>query len=386
VRKASCQQEALRVAACLRGSPANTDVQVEIVSYDAFVDDAVREASAYEPSDQELDVRKALVMFGLSPTRDAETDARRNIAWVGAFYDSEVDRITILDRGGEQDRASQRANTLLLVHEMVHALQGAEGRIARTARTYEQAFTGTALVEGEATLLEDRAYIESLGFPFDGVDYGRALEAFVARSREAASRAEDAFTGIRSGLTYALGARQLHADYVEGGLAAVRERLEGARGNETLFGREPSNERIEEAIPVYDDATLVATYHLGAALVDTFLQRVPLGFSQNVTGHVVDDVFSVQRMPDGGVVAAWRIRFDLSISARALVDWIDTKTFGNPVVVGHEGERELWFIQGSAWSSSVDPNGFVPAPDVDTGYGDELAHPLRCALRGRSAL
>jgi hypothetical protein len=132
---------------------------------------------------------------------------------------------------------------------------------------------------------------------------------------------------------------------------------------------------------------LVATYHFGGTLVDTFLQRVPLGFSQNVTGHVVDDVFSVQRMPDGGVVAAWRIRFDPSISVRALVDWNDTKMFGNPVVVGHEGERELWFIQGSTWSSSVDPNGFVPAPDVDTGYGDgQLAHPLRCARRGRTAL
>jgi hypothetical protein len=387
VRKASCQREALRVAACLRGSPADTDVDVEIVSYDAFVEAAVREASQYEPTDQDLDVRRALVMFGLSPTRDAEADARRNLAWVGAFYDREVDRITILDRGGDHDRASQRGNTLLLVHEMVHALQGAEGLLTRAARSYEEAFTATALVEGEATLLEDRAHVESLGFPFDEVDYRRALEAFVARSRSAASRAEDAFAGIRSGLTYALGARQLYADYLEGGLAAVRERLEaGARANEALFGREPSPERIEQAIPIYDEATLVASYHFGGALVDTFLQRAPLGFAKNVTGHVVDDVFSVQRMPDGGVVAAWRIRFDPSISARDIVEWLDTETFERPVVVGQEGERELWFIQGSTWSSGVDPEGFMPAPEVDTGHGAELAHPLRCALRGRAAL
>jgi hypothetical protein len=57
-------------------------------------------------------------------------------------------------------------------------------------------------------------------------------------------------------------------------------------------------------------------------------------------------------------------------------------------VVDHEGERELWFIQGSAWSSGVDPKGFIPAPEIDTGYGggDQPAQSTRCALRGRTAL
>jgi hypothetical protein len=366
IRSDQCQREALRLAACLRGSSADSQVQVEVVDFDTYLDEQVRAAEQEEPELDDVEMRAGLTRFQLSVPLDSKADRQRGLQWGGAFYDSRADRVTVLDRGyggAEYDRGQ----TILLVHEMTHALQGADGlfdAIYEPVVTQDAALATSGLIEGEATLVEDRALTEALGFDFDDIHYARALASYRKSARQALLEADDLFVGARSGIPYAYGASLMYEAFREGGASAVADKLLAPlTGARELLGKTASKARVKPAIPERAGAVLVGSYHLGAFFFDAFLHRMDAS-APDVLSHVLDDTFSVQRLANGELLSAWRLRFDDSIDSRDVASFIEDHT-SISYRLGSDDPQDLWILREPDDAVGGEPPTFARAPEVD---------------------
>ncbi len=113
-------------------------------------------------------------------------------------------------------------------------------------------------------------------------------------------------------------------------------------------------------------AVPVGSYHLGPFFFDAFLHRMDAR-APDVLSHVLDDTFSVQRMPDGKLLSAWRIRFDDSIDAVDVANFIDDST-GIPYRVGGDGPQDLWILREPDDSLDGELPTFTKAPEIDFGF------------------
>jgi hypothetical protein len=122
IRKAACQQQTLEVLTCLRGGEGALP-RIEVVDAGAFIAEQVGSAQAEPLPDEEVLLREALALFRLMApaTQPGEVEAEY---WngVAAFFSAEHRQVTILDRGSPLDEPGA---VILLVHELVHALQAA---------------------------------------------------------------------------------------------------------------------------------------------------------------------------------------------------------------------------------------------------------------------
>jgi hypothetical protein len=382
VRKKSCQRAALKLAACLRGSSADIKIDVEVIDRATYTNEAVREAMEEPTPEYYVALRAGLTLFSLSVPVDPMQDAVRSTEWVAGSYDVSENRITVIDRPGKD---WEGWNTILLVHEMVHALQHHDPPSRGEPTTFEASWLASTQREGEASLVEDQALVEGLGFVFDDIDYARAIDGYIASSRDEALSADEAFTAVRSGLVYALGLKHMYEAFERGGADEVRARLTNPiAGTEELLGAPALAGTLDESIPVYEGGELLVSRHLGGVFVDLFARRIAEGVP-DLMAHVADDVFSVQRLADGNLVAAWRIRFDDSVSARTIEQLLRDSS-DLPFLMGGDDERDLWIVRDELGVVDA-PEKFSVAPAIDTAYEPTTAHPNRLACgRRRSAL
>ncbi|HVM28346.1 MAG TPA: hypothetical protein VM433_11855 [Mycobacteriales bacterium] len=141
-----------------RGLPFREEVDVEVLGDDAFLD------ALYDPPDEEepredRDAEPTLKALGLlEPDADLEDEVTASLdAGVVGFYDPRTDRLVV--RG----RSVTAFTELVIVHELVHALQDQHFDIDRPELDEaddERSLAFTALVEGDATWVEERWFEE----------------------------------------------------------------------------------------------------------------------------------------------------------------------------------------------------------------------------------
>lgn len=364
ITKVSCQHEALRLARCLRGSDQQVEVDLRVISVDDYVAEQI-EGSDESPDDGYLDLRRGLSLFSLSVPYDAKADAQREADRIGAYYSSATKRVTVLDRGGDNAAANR---VLFLVHEMVHALQDREGHLSLDpVITFDEWLHGEAVIEGEATLVQDHAMVEALGFDFGHIRYARALESYQTREMRELADSNDPYSLASSYVSYPFGTRYVYGAYRRGGNEAVLALYDEIPSRaRALISSHGLDRQVEPPIPLLDDATLVASQHLGAFLVETFHRRSG-GKAGALLEHVLDDVFAVQRTSDGELIASWRILFDDNVDADAVADRLTRA--GD--LVSSDGPGDLWIMRASdpgLLPSSPQAVAFGPAPEVDYGF------------------
>jgi hypothetical protein len=402
VRHAACQQAALRQAACLRGLDESSEraIAVKLMKRDDFVQGEVEGAA--EQSEASAQMRRGLTLFGFTRAGgSAEDAAEQRAKLVGAYYDADERNITILDF----DRADSAFAVNALVHEMVHALQDRAGQLAprEPSRRFDQALAHAALIEGEATIAGDEAWVAGLSFAFDETKYVRALARYRDRAQTAASYDPFRFETARMRFAYAFGASYLWPLRARGGPAALADAYAVLpastdaimRGDPTL---EP-DDLGDAAVPVLSDdpdlpaLSLVGSYHPGR-----FLYEVGLGTRQaRIPPHLlpagdrfVADTLSVFATEDDRVLAVYRVRFadeeDLHEISRYLArdpDDFEEWPEDNPphIYAGVDG-RDLWWAEAE-WSlpseGSPPELSWQTAPEADFGYGDgeDVAPALR---------
>jgi hypothetical protein len=130
--------------------------------------------------------------------------------------------VTVIDRGGLHN---DRADTLLLLHELVHAVQDDEIAGWDGASTDED-FAARAMVEGEATLYENLGSLQLDGLSLHDADWDGYYGGWVSRRRNAMSTTQSPYYSI-GWFVYPLGGELLTQAYMHGGNAAVRS-LQGS--------------------------------------------------------------------------------------------------------------------------------------------------------------
>jgi hypothetical protein len=316
-------------------------------------------------------------------TDEAGDTVREYWQWVAAFYSSETDRITVLDRGRDLDSPG---SVTLLLHEVLHALQDGELDLDRDEHytTYDQGLAFRGMIEGEAVLYQDLATLEGYGRDPEQTDWEAIFRQFGAREWARARGNASPFEFAAHRFAYAFGGDYLNRAWRAGGNAAVRDVFAvlpastrqilagyGARAPGDLAWKEDPD---EVGMPLLSaEFEHVDIIHLGTWLFEVWKDlwnadaRHSTGFTDS---GFAGDVLNVFRLPaSGDVVAVWRLRFGTPDQAAALnsslrVDPMMTTTIDGRdviVVVDTRGAPPSSFVDSLTWRAvtpedSADPS------------------------------
>jgi hypothetical protein len=230
----SCQQDVYYAVVRLRGDgwdPFDGLPPIRTITLEQYRDELTPDEPAKpadpdaEPKPPEVDPWDvALRWLGLvTPSSTAMQAATENrLANVAAYYSSREQRVTVIDRGRPSSDDDHYADTVLLVHELVHAFQDNEVRAAPVDHTTDGGFAGRALIEGEARLYEHLAAAEIDRVSPQNLDWHTHYARRIAGLRSQLSQQRSPFYAV-SWFVYDLGADMLMNGWLRGGNAAVRE-------------------------------------------------------------------------------------------------------------------------------------------------------------------
>lgn len=372
VLQTSCQERIFAAAQCVRGTEGSmpevrtlTEEQYRAENEDepdaggraGDVGDAgveVDAGSESELSDSDLAYYQGLTLLGLY-VEAPQVDLYDNVAGV---YVPRTRDVTLIDRGAPQDSDSSQRT---LAHEFVHALQDQQVGLAErwrgAGRSTDASLALGCLVEGEADLYEELAWVllQGLSVDFDYWDLELEWSAKYGRDRVSgnASPIDQLWT-----LRYATGARFLRDAWLDGGNAAVR-RVFDAPPTSTLYwmlGYEDSQKRDEPlslglacvfAQPP-DGFKQVEWDTLGAFSLYAFLSQniadsgpTPNAQAWELAKTWRQDALAVFQNDAGDVAVSWRLRFVDETAAREV-----EKLLGNSMlplrVIRRGDELELW--------------------------------------------
>jgi hypothetical protein len=382
IRKSFCQKRALRLAACLRERDENEDdveVAVRTLDLDSYRERVEEELRDDAQNEQLAQMRRGLALIGLEdPDWSAKRAAQENTEWVGAYYDSEEKQVTLIERGYALNSAQQ---VIALVHEMTHALQDVAGQldIKGDARQWDQLLARRALIEGEATLVEDQATTEGYGYAFFDIDYAGALAQYRKDGLAGAASARSAFERAYSYFTYAYGASYLwERRERKRSIASAAAFDELPQSTYAVMAKDPQsrpNDLGDEAVPDLPDLTLVGTYHLGRFLYEVFrwpTANVPLSFDWAPGGHAFEaDTFSVFVDAEGRVLTSWRLRFDDAWSAEGFAAHLIA---ANPEARIEAEGSDVWWLtaeRDELLEALPAELSWTAAPEFDFGFGPD---------------
>jgi hypothetical protein len=252
---------------------------------------------------------------------------------VAAYYSSETRSVTVIDRGSVHN---DFWDTILLTHELVHALQDDELSGWEPDST-DGWSVRRSMIEGEATLYEDLTQVELRRRERDDQQW-RDLYAKRIESRRSEMPYQRAPYHAAGWMVYPLGANRLIDGYLAGGNAAVRHVLgDPPRSSAELMlysrGKEPGDRAALDCQvqPPGPDYALASYDEFGGLLVYGFLVKAGLEESDawKIASRLTDDRLWIYFDRGAKAVAAsWRQRFgDSEDPDRILAALSDELTF-----------------------------------------------------------
>lgn len=381
IRERSCQRDTAEVAACLRGGKAS-DVKIDVVDKDSFIDAQV---TSNAESAAQRDLRNGLSLLGLMEPNDEEA-VRDYWNWVGAFYSSDTDRITVLHRGTP---LSAPSFVILLLHEFIHAMQHHNGGIDYEGHgaTYDENLAFAAMLEGEAVLYEDLATLDGYGRDRDDVDWSGIFRQFEGREWKDARANASPYESAGHRFPYAFGGAYLNRAWRDGGNASVRKVFAaipqstrqvlagyGSTAPDELPWKEDPN---EVGMPVLSaEFEYVATRHLGTWLFEIwkdFWTNTSTDWNEFSDSGFAGDVLNVFRLPaTGDVIVVWRLRFADARQATALQSALrlqpalTTSVSDRDVIVAVDsrGPVAQSFVDTMTWTASAPEDSTEVTPPM----------------------
>jgi hypothetical protein len=263
-----------------------------------------------------------LIQPKMSSSSQGVTDRVNRVA---AFYSGATRTVTVIDRGGYHD---DRGDTILLTHELVHALQ--DGELANwSVHTTDSDLAENAMIEGEATLYENLTADELDGLDPQETDWNDFYGRWLSRRRSDMPNERSPYYAA-SWFTYPLGAGRLVKGYTEGGNAAVRHVLADPPRSAAalmLFSDDAhTNHRptLDCKVDSPGDGYSIAGFdQFGALQIYGFLTKagVDEGTAWKSASHVTDDrLWVFFNKKQGAVVLNWRHRYGGSKDAAELAE------------------------------------------------------------------
>jgi hypothetical protein len=327
VREPECQQIVYEGTACVGGFSADQAPEVRTITAVDFEAELLAELQADAPDARSRRASVALQALGLLPVGQSLEESAVSVSTenVGAYYDNELERVTVIDRGGRRDPTE---DLFELSHEFAHALRDLESDLGALRDRWvdsTDAFVATsALVEGEAMVISANVMLQSerrSPDAFDWAGFGEAVLDSVLASIEAA---EDPFATAVQGLPYGLGASRLGPLWQGERRGATDPLYERPDVSLIAWVDPPAEVDPLECIPTGAPPGYVAENHdkLGLAAVlalDLRLTSSEVGEAFDLSHAWRDDrivIFAPEGAPDSDdAAAAWRVRFESAQSA-----------------------------------------------------------------------
>jgi hypothetical protein len=220
----SCQTLRLELAACLRGSEPGELPPVMLIS-EAEYADLLTDWTSQNPRPNPDHAERTFSLLGLvapgafQPAPLVMTEVKR----IWGFYDDKARNITLIDHGSPA--ADARSNVVLL-HELVHALQDRDVPLASYIDPKDSADRVTALrsvIEGEARFHEDRYAAALSGLDPAAVDWLDLSQRRIKHTEDWALGQSSPWLALRDLFPYDYGERFAHFAWQSGGHEAVLE-------------------------------------------------------------------------------------------------------------------------------------------------------------------
>ncbi len=305
IRAPECQADLLEGLRKLR-NPSAVAPNVVVRTEEEVIAESVSETT---PEQRTAFARRnaTLALLRLStPALTLDARTRNTIAQTAAFYSSASDRITVIDRGKPLNDIGA---TLTFTHELVHAMQSAEGLLTLArgeGGSFDWELAHRAVTEGEATLYEDLAGLDLFGWDDD--QYAEALAHYQGYQQWRARESDHLVYDASFLFAYAYGARFMYDIWRERGFAGVVDTYHAlpATTYEVMNRRAPEVSLGADAIAVPTaDYDVVVADSFGAFMVESWCRHV----SDTYCGGALGDGFTGLISKDGTrVVAIWRIR------------------------------------------------------------------------------
>ena len=337
VRGADCQARIFRAVVALRGGGDMPMPKISVVDEAGLMAHWMADTEEQSPEEEAAAERayaqwnRGLSLFGLAPAMyDAQQATQDQIREIAGIYDTESKAILIVDRG---DAIDSDAAVLSLAHEFVHALQDAQHDLAafqeRWGDSFDAALATASIIEGEAVMYQLLASAELRGLDVQKLAWQRFFDEFRGDVLREAEIDRVPLTMARLRFPYAFG----------GGFVTQHWLARGPAGIDALFAEPPltthavmfgsvhgtvtpDQVRVREGgVPMLDPGfEEVASTALGAWIQRIFAARMgtPIQRRGEAARALRADWFSVQADGTDRVVAAWRERGGLAVSA---LDW-----------------------------------------------------------------
>jgi len=221
----ACLLELANIAACLRGD--DTAGRAPVVSFWSEADveaELVRRFDRTPRADPDH-FEVALTRFGLTQPDALDSASRAALSaqrWA-ALYDYERQEIIVVDHAEPLDAFNQ---DVLMLHELVHALQDRDHDLEAFVDAYGQGSDGDlraqSVIEGEARLHEQRYLAALSGLDIAELDLERTFDNLHEASENWLFEQPDLYSASRSSAPYAHGAEYVFHVWSSGGEPAVR--------------------------------------------------------------------------------------------------------------------------------------------------------------------
>ncbi len=335
VREVACQQAAVEEAARLRESPGSVPV-ITVRSVEDVIADANEGATEEDRADYAI-TNQALALLGLSRADstldDVTSDQYENVA---AFYSLRTKEVTIVDHGEGLDPAD---STLVLIHELIHAMQDADGAFAKAdadATNTETILAHRSVLEGEAVLYQLLASVAMQGYRPSQVDWDGYFDEFQERMLADAIADEFPVYSASQQFVYAFGGEYAYSRWLNGDATAVKALYDAFPHTtyEVVFDELPPNRSgfsIVSQPQLADGYTAYANDDLSWWVFKVWCMREAT--LTDVCESGVANSATVVVGPGSSVSAVWRVRFKEEGAAATLADVPGRTLVDNDLVV-----------------------------------------------------
>lgn len=341
IREAACVTNLSSIAHCLRGHDTTlaTPAVISLTQADAEAELAALFPSRVPAEINHLEV--ALTQLGLTvpgalaPMAQAARYARE---WA-AFYSHARQAIVVIEHAAPLDAFSEN---VVLVHELIHALQDAEhdleAFVLRHRPGFDADLLSSSVIEGEARLHERRYLAARAGLDAAGLDFRRSFGNLREASERWLFEQADLYSATQLSVPYAHGAAYVFDVWSRGGPDAVRSLFDAPPSSmrdvlATSWGGELSVplEAFQDAMerpsgldlePPPSETTLELSTSLGAWGLYLLVQPklAELESARELALGWRGDLLQVSSSATLETTARWQLQLDNVMAAARLVD------------------------------------------------------------------
>jgi hypothetical protein len=356
VLQPACQRAVFAATACMREQTDAVMPAVRTISLAQLREELEQARAERDENDDGEPWRRSLSLFGLVARDRSYEEAQidEQVSFYGAYYSSNTQRVTLIS---DYLRADRRfAQTLLLSHEFVHALQDQREGIAALWEEHRDSSDAgdslSALIEGEARTLSLVLMAPLVGAQPHELTWQAAFDAELARQLDTVN-ADDSplFSAWR--LVYPIGTYAVSNAYLSAGLDGIAA-LYRAPPRTMLAWTLPESEREAPAELSCSSPEPPAGYALSEVERHGMLGLLALyaGAGLGAVYHEAQAwsadayaVFRAQEDDSSEVAVAWRIRFqhrsDADAFRAAFADAFELRQHDDEIVLAAASSPEL---------------------------------------------